>query len=112
MTIRIEYNGDIPRTNQRYYKNFSLRPEYRDAKERLGWQAKLVMQGKEPLKCPVKVYIELSNQLVRGDIDSSSKAVLDALEGIVYLNDKQVKKLTIEFIDSPVKMIIEIDHGN
>ena len=32
----------------------------------------------------------------RRDVDNYNKLVLDALEGIVYEDDKQIKKLTIE----------------
>jgi Holliday junction resolvase RusA-like endonuclease len=107
--ITIEYNGSIPRVNQRYYKNFSLRPEYREAKERLAWSAKIAMKGQEPFKCPISVDIQLDSKTVRGDIDSPIKGILDSFQGILYNNDKQIKRLTIEFFDIPCKILINVD---
>lgn len=35
---------------------------------------------------------------IRGDLDNVLKAILDALQGVIYKNDKQVKSINIKLI--------------
>lgn len=62
-------------------------------KERAGWEARKRWKG-PPSKSPFSVDIDLHVKHVR-DIDSSSKLLLDAMQGIVYENDTQVDELNI-----------------
>lgn len=64
-----------------------------DWKKGAGWEARQHWKG-EPSKAPFTVSIELHVKHVR-DIDSSSKLLLDAMQGIVYENDTQVDELNI-----------------
>ena len=69
---------------------------YRQFKDELGWYAKQAMHGQEPftqllrLSCHFfKNYRNIGSQGY-GDTDNFLKAVMDALQGICYLNDAQI----------------------
>ncbi len=55
---------------------------------------------KEPLKGDVKVSIKIYANKLRSDIDNVAKAILDGMTNAAYLNDRQVKILNVEIIDS------------
>lgn len=57
---------------------------------------------------PIQVSIWLYG--LRTDIDASVKATLDALEGVVYDNDKQVQRLLVERVKerSSAQLIVEV----
>lgn len=58
--------------------------------------ARLAMAGREPFTCPVSVTLTFFLPTRRRvDADNLSKAVLDSLNGIVFVDDNQVAKLTI-----------------
>jgi Holliday junction resolvase RusA-like endonuclease len=44
-----------------------------------------------------------------GDIDATLKCLLDALEGLVYKNDSQIKKLTIIRHDDKLNPRVELE---
>lgn len=94
-TIRIEFTGRPCSINRRYNKNFSLTNEYRTFKEELGYLAREQMIGKKMLLDALGLDIEYFYKKHEKDIDSFIKPVLDALQGIVYSNDKQVKYLNV-----------------
>ena len=67
--------------------------QYRKFKEELGWLVRRFI--KKPMTSPVgiklKVYRELPPESLKfGDIDNHLKAVLDSLNGIAFLDDRQV----------------------
>lgn len=73
---------------------------YREFKETLGWYALAAMQGRAPLTGSVIVRIKIYKQKPRkvtsrnyGDVDNHAKAVLDALNGICYVDDRQVVRV-------------------
>lgn len=72
-----------------------LQKKYRDAKEALAWETRSQWQG-EPLEDEVtmNVLFFLGNRR-RVDIDAYLKIVLDAMEGIVYLDDYQVADMHV-----------------
>lgn len=74
-------------------------------KEQVGWLAK-VAGYKEPSKRPVSLKIVLCPRLLNKngdrtgvvmDLSNAWKVAEDALQGIVYVNDRQVKKLALEY---------------
>lgn len=70
----------------------------KDWQEKVGWAAKEAMMGKTPVKFPVCVELlfALPRDGIRRDLDNLSKGTLDALKHIVYADDNQVTRLTIE----------------
>jgi Holliday junction resolvase RusA-like endonuclease len=92
--IIINYAGKPVSINNRYNRNFSLTKEYRLFKEALGWKAKEIHR-ESPLKCPVKVEIDLFYKGREPDADNAIKPILDSLNNIVYKDDKQVQRLSI-----------------
>ncbi len=71
----------------------------KDLKEYYQLQAK--QQCKEMLRGDVEIDVRLYFKNRRSvDVDNFNKLWADSLEGIVYENDKQIKKMTVEkFID-------------
>lgn len=54
---------------------------------------------KPPMACDVEVCISEFSEFATRDRDNMAKPVLDAMQGVVYGNDKQVKNLHIEWCD-------------
>jgi Holliday junction resolvase RusA-like endonuclease len=52
-----------------------------------------------PLAGPVSVEIEFG--WTRMDLDSCLKSILDTLQGIAYVNDKQVTRIVLSRIPAP-----------
>lgn len=64
-------------------------------KEAYQWEAKSQWDG-EPLSGPVEVAITLFHGDKRArDLDNYGKVLLDALTGIVWLDDKQIMRMTV-----------------
>ena len=68
---------------------------YSDFKNVVGLHAKLAMQGRAPLseriKITVKVFTKYAPDSLRaGDWDNHGKAVSDALNGICFVDDRQI----------------------
>jgi len=96
----IEIDGIVPSVN-RYYRHTRdgrhyISPEGKAFKEKLGWlaRAKKVKCTDQPVEL---VFVWYCKKGCRGgDLDNRLKVILDALEGIVYENDKQVVKISAE----------------
>ena len=89
---------------------------YRQFKADLGWFAKQAMHGREPFKGAIKLHADFyklspKNPLSQrwGDGDNFLKAVMDALQGICYLNDAQVKKAAFEKFYGEPHIEIELE---
>ena len=54
---------------------------------------------KSPMTGDVEVYISEFSEYATSDRDNMAKPVLDAMQGVVYENDKQVKNVHIEWCD-------------
>lgn len=81
-----------PRFNGR---NVFNDPKYTAFKNALGLVARQAMQGRTPLTGAIKITVTVSrnrNPASRqfGDADNHLKAVMDALNGICYIDDAQV----------------------
>ena len=65
-------------------------------KDNYYWQAKKQWQEEKPLKggLEVEVLLYFGDKRER-DIDNYNKIWQDALEGVVFENDKQIEKMTI-----------------
>jgi Holliday junction resolvase RusA-like endonuclease len=64
-------------------------------KERVRHFARRAMPPRIPYTGEVQVVIDLHYKTRRNDIDGPIKLILDALQGIVYANDRQVSALTV-----------------
>lgn len=53
----------------------------------------------KPLTTPVKVYLDIHRARATGDLDNFAKPALDALEGLVYVNDRQIVELHMRRFD-------------
>jgi Holliday junction resolvase RusA-like endonuclease len=69
----------------------------------VGWTAKQAMRGQQLLDGPVSVAIALrfarpkkpANPFPIGDVDKLARSILDALTGIMWVDDKQVVSLHV-----------------
>lgn len=94
MIINIIHEGDICPINQKYInRQFSLSPRYRNFKSELGYKAKISYKG-PILTQDVCLYIKLYYPRTI-DIDSVLKPTMDALNGIIWKDDKQVTELFV-----------------
>jgi len=77
----------------------------------LGWMAKAVMGGRPPLNGELKVSITVvTSPTNKNDNDNFTKIALDALQGIVFVNDWQAKNVhTRVVVDIAPMMRIEIE---
>lgn len=104
--IEIIFTGKLCTVNQRYNKNFSLTDEYRIFKYLLGEAAKKAARKARHTIYPKEsiLYCSIWFSFNREkDIDSIVKPVLDSLQGIIYENDKSIKRLFIEKHKSSTK---------
>lgn len=54
------------------------------------WQAKQAMAGRDPLPGPLSIRATLYYRSQRPDLDG--EAICDALQGVVYANDRQLRE--------------------
>ena len=64
-------------------------------------------QGAEVVEGELSVTIRVYN--TRMDIDAPLKGTLDALNGIAWLDDKQIKRLTISMLSDKGERRMEVD---
>lgn len=72
--------------------------------EKVAWESRAAIRRclgtAKPLEGRVAVTITFSMEDQRGDIDNYAKAILDGMNKIIYLDDKQVKELHCYINDS------------
>lgn len=96
-----------PPSTNRIWRSFSLpqggvrvvlTPEAKRYKEEVFWRAKCA--GMRVINGPVAVNIRLVPHGRRSiDVDNCIKITLDALQGVAYRNDRQVRRLFAEVAD-------------
>ncbi len=99
-----------PRLNSKNSRSYVYTPpETAEYERKVGWYALQAAKGKS-FSNDIAVFIKLYFKDRRfGDVDNYGKALLDAIQGIVFDNDKQVAKLHIErYIDDNERAEIEI----
>lgn len=78
-------------------------------KEAYQWEAK-GQWHKAPLSDPLEVVITLYHGDKRArDIDNYGKVLLDALTGIVWLDDKQIVRMSVEKAYDKARPRVEIE---
>ena len=100
-----------PISANRYFRNFRGRmvisSEARSYKKQVTWtfDALGITPSTSDVSLTVKLHPKLTTKGVASrtliDLDNALKVVFDALQGVLYVNDKQVKKLTAE-VGEPV----------
>lgn len=84
-------------------------------KDSYGWQARSQWRL-EPLQGDVEIEVGLYFKSKRShDIDNFGKLLLDSLTGIVWIDDKQIQKMTVEKFhdkDNPRIEITVNQYGN
>ena len=75
--------------------------EYTEFKNELGYFALKAMKGREPFKGAIRLHADFYKCKPKkitsrnwGDLDNHLKSVLDALNGIAYLDDAQVVSIS------------------
>jgi len=116
MSIFITFLGS-PLSTQHLYKStcrgkfpvMYMAKEGKDLKESYQLLAKNQYKGEVmSTECDMKIALHFPDKR-RRDIDNYNKLVLDSLEGIVYKDDKQIRKLTIEKHISPDNPRVEVE---
>ena len=82
-------------------------------KKEVGMAAKVAMKGKPPITDPLSVKLRCFRKFKitsrrYGDCDNLLKAVLDALNGIIFLDDSQVTLAQVEKLQGTPKIELEI----
>lgn len=77
-------------------KRFVLSPDYREYKRMAA--VCLLKQKTQPFEGPVEVTVKIYRKDKRRDMNSFDKSLFDVLEGVAYLNDKQMvcKHMTLD----------------
>lgn len=95
--MKLTFETMPPSTNHLYAQRGSsrfLKPEVRDAKEAIGWEARRQYHA-DPMTSPLAVTVALYwADRRKHDIDNI-KALLDALTGIIWEDDGQIVDLHI-----------------
>ena len=89
-TVPVPFKRTLANGKQRFND-----PRYSDFKNVIGLHARVAMQGQAPLADAVKISVVVSTKykptaLQAGDIDNHLKAAMDALNGICYVDDRQI----------------------
>lgn len=88
--VRMTQRGKFVRTRN---GKLTQAAEYLDSREALQWQFSEQMRGREPFgKVPLCVSITIFHQggYHNHDLDNVIKAILDAMNGIVYQDDRWI----------------------
>ena len=82
-----------------------MKPRAREWQETVASTAR-VFYREDPLEIPLSVEMEFYVQKDRADLDNLCKAVLDGLQGIIFKNDRQVKRLVLTKSVSKIPCVI------
>lgn len=81
-------------------KKTYLPAKYKAWRDEVKVLARQAFLGKEPWEGPVGLVVCFYGAHGSSDIDNLLKGVMDALEGIIYLNDRQVKRVRMQCVPS------------
>ena len=89
-------------------------PRYVEFKEAVGLFARRAMNGAAPFTGAIKISVTVSRNLKPssrnfGDADNHLKAVLDALNGICYVDDAQVVSAEVTLLRGAPSVTIELE---
>ena len=110
MTFALEIEP-LPQCRPRFSRGHCYEParitSYKDA---VAEAARTAMAGAPPLTGAVEVQIRFSRKFSVtsrrfGDLDNLAKSVIDALNGVIWLDDAQIVKLELEKIQAPTTFL-------
>lgn len=103
----------MPPSANRYWRHVGGRvyvsKEARSYRELVGWEG--AKAGLEVLTGDVSVSVIVRRQHKRGDIDNYLKVLFDAMQGVMIVNDKQIKRVDVEIIEGAEEgeVLVEIE---
>jgi Holliday junction resolvase RusA-like endonuclease len=105
MTAPVGVNATYRTGRGRWFKS----PEAEAYRTALQLVAKRAMRGKAPMSGELEVRLLFAFATARNDIDGPIKSSLDALESVVYQNDRQVGALKVRKIKDPEAPRVEVE---
>ena len=89
-------------------------PRYTQFKDALGLFARQAMHGQHPLTGAIKINVDVYKKIIPtalqyGDWDNHGKAISDALNGICYIDDKQITEAHIYLHKGEPHIVIELE---
>lgn len=100
-----------PISANRYWRNFRGRmvvsDEARAYKTAVGWIANSA--GADMLTGDVCVMLDVYRGAKRGDLDNKIKVILDALQGVSYINDSQIVEIHARRFDDKGNPRVEVE---
>lgn len=117
--IRIVIEGDvIPAARPRFSNRRCYQPKRnQEYRQKVQTAARLAMKGAEPLTdeicAAVKIYRKYKrSSRIFGDVDNHIKAIFDALNGVVFVDDSQICRCVVEKYQDKAKPRAEIEIAN
>ena len=103
----------FPRPSSNGKRRFNPK-RYTEFKNQLGTFARAAMKGQAPFSGAIKINIEVYKKIIPtalkyGDWDNHAKAISDALNGICYLDDKQIVEGHIKLCKGEPLIKIELE---
>jgi crossover junction endodeoxyribonuclease RusA len=100
-----------PPSANRYWRKWRGRMvksnEARDYQEQAGWTAKAA--GATLIAGDVALHLHIYRPRRRGDLDNHIKVLVDALQGVAYGNDDQVKEIHAYLGDDKLSPRVEVE---
>lgn len=89
-------------------------PRYSDFKDYVGLHAKVAMAGRVPFDGAIRINVDVFTKykptsLKAGDVDNHLKAAMDALNGICYVDDRQIVDATVNIFKGTPHITIELE---
>lgn len=99
----------VPPSANRFYRKYRNRMVISDEGEQ--YKADVVKLGKglTPLTGDIAITYRWYRKIKSGDLDNRGKCLLDSLQGVLYLNDKQIVRLVAERYDDKHNPRVEVE---
>lgn len=100
MRVAFSVDGKPVSTNASYLRSANRR--MRKSPEAIAWQTRIqyaarrAAKGVRKLAGDIEVSLLIAFPTRRNDIDGPIKGILDAMQGTIYANDRQVRRLVVE----------------
>lgn len=109
-TTQLTFTLPYPPSANRYWRNVKGRmvvsANARAYKEEVGWMVKAKV--KEPMPGDIYVRVRIFRPRKIGDLDNTLKVLLDALKGIVFIDDEQVVEIRANRFDDKANPRAEV----